>query len=138
MSDREAIIELLGRAGWAFDTQNIDVLCHSYTDDGQFHLQIQQGDLIRFDGLGVVRAMYEEAMAAQRSQGDQRRHIVTNFFFGDETPSSALATSYLLLMSISKDQIRVVTTGIYTDTVVKDSGRWRIRHRHLYLDLPPI
>lgn len=133
MADKQAVTELLNKGGWAYDTPDINFLADMFTEDGQFDLQIQKNDVIKFAGRANIRSLYENSLAAQT---DQRRHIVTNLFFADEKDNSITATSYLLLVAIADGQLKVLSTGVYTDKVVKDENQWRIKQRFLYLDLP--
>jgi len=133
MSDKQQITELLNKGGWAYDTGDVDFLADMFTEDGKFDLQIQKNDVIKFDGRTNIRALYEKSL---KTQTDQRRHIVTNLFFADEKDTSITATSYLLLTAVADNKLSVLSTGVYTDKLVKQGNTWRIKHRFLYLDLP--
>lgn len=133
MADKQAITELLNKGGWAYDTPDVEFLADMFTEDGKFDLQIQKNDVINFSGRANIRSLYENSLATQT---DQRRHVVTNLFFSDEKDNSITATSYLILIAVAEGKLNVLSTGVYTDKVVKDGNSWRIKHRFLYLDLP--
>ena len=134
MADKQAITELLGKGGWAYDAPDVDYLADMFTADGTFDLEIDgMGQVGSFAGRAEIRKLYEDSLA---SQEDQRRHVVTNVFFEDETESSATAVSYLVLIAIKDGALNVLSTGVYRDKVVLDGDTWRITHRDLHLDLP--
>ena len=134
MADKQAITELLGKGGWAYDTPDIDFLADMFTTDGTFDLSIDgMGQVGSFAGRAEIRKLYEDSLA---SQEDQRRHVVTNIFFEDETDDSVTAISYLVLIAVKDGALNVISSGVYKDRVVLDDGTWRIVHRDLHLDLP--
>lgn len=134
MADKQAISELLGKGGWAYDAPDVEFLADMFVEDGTFDLTIQgMGQVGSFSGRPEIRKLYEDSLA---SQEDQRRHVVTNIFFEDETDSSATAVSYLVLIAIKDGALNVISSGVYRDQVVLDGGKWRIKHRDLHLDLP--
>ena len=50
--------------------------------------------------------------------------------------SSVTAVSYLVLITVENGELKVVSSGMYTDGCVNVGGEWKIRKRRLYLDLP--
>lgn len=134
MADRQAISEMLGKGGWAYDAPDVDYLANMFTEDGTFDLTIQgMGQVGSFATRAEIRKLYEDSLA---SQSDQRRHVVTNIFFEAETETSVTAMSYLLLITIKDGALSVISSGVYKDRVVLDGDEWRIAHRDLHLDLP--
>jgi SnoaL-like domain len=134
MADKQAISEMLGKGGWAYDTPDVDYLADMFTEDGKFDLTIDgMGQVGSFSGRAEIRKLYEDSLA---SQTDQRRHVVTNIFFEDETDSSVTAMSYLVLIAVKDGALNVLSSGVYKDSVVLDGDVWRIAHRDLHLDLP--
>lgn len=134
MADKQAITEMLGKGGWAYDTPDVDYLADMFTEDGTFDLSIAGvGQAASFSGRAEIRKLYEDSLA---SQTDQRRHVVTNIFFEDDADESVTAVSYLVLITISDGALNVISTGVYKDQIVRDGEAWRIAHRDLHLDLP--
>jgi len=131
--DQQVVVELLHKAGWAYDTRNVNWLVDLFLPDGQFDLQIQSGDVLSFPGQNRIRDLYVDALA---SQNDQRRHIITNVFFDSVTPSSMTARSDVTLIAVMSGNLNIVSTGVYTDQLIKYEDRWRIKHRFEYLDRP--
>jgi hypothetical protein len=134
MADKQAITEMLGKGGWAYDTPDVDYLANMFTEDGTFDLAIEgMGQVGSFAGRAAIRKLYEDSLATQE---DRRRHVVTNIFFENETDTSVTAMSYLVLITIKDGAIKVISSGVYKDSVVLDGGTWRIAHRDLHLDMP--
>ena len=134
MADKQAVSEMLGKAGWAYDVGELDYLETIFTDDALFTLSIEgQGQVGKFEGLDTIMGLYR---GAKEAADDQRRHVVSNIFFEDETDNSITAVSYLTLISIKDGGLNTISSGIYTDKVELVDGAWLIRHRDLALDLP--
>jgi ketosteroid isomerase-like protein len=134
MADKQAITELLNKGGYAYDTGDVDFLTDMFTEDGRFELSITGvGPVGPFEGREAVRKLFADSL---ESQSDQRRHVVTNIFFEDETDDSITAYSYLVLITVKDGALDVISSGVYRDTVVRDGDAWRIKLRNLALDLP--
>jgi hypothetical protein len=78
--------------------------------------------------------LYRGAKEAQANQ--QRRHVVSNLFFTDETDTAVTVTSYLTLIVNEGGAMKLTSTGLYTDRFVWVDGAWRLAHRDLKLDAP--
>ena len=134
MADKQAVTELLNRAGVAYDTGDSDFLIEMFAPDGAaFEMTIAGGEPIVFKGSEAISKLFTGAM---REQTDQRRHVVTNLYFENETETAVTAISYLVLISVENGKLSVLTTGIYTDDCVLVDGCWKVRKRSLALDLP--
>ena len=134
MADKQAVTELLNRAGVAYDTGDSDFLIDMFAPDGPvFEMTVSGGEPIVFEGSEAIAGLFAGAM---EEQADQRRHVVTNLCFENETETSVTAISYLVLISVENGKLRVLSTGIYTDDCVLVDGRWKILKRSLALDLP--
>ena len=134
MADKQAVSEILGKIGWAYDQGKLDYIEGVFTDDALFTLSIDgQGQVGNFEGKDTIMGLYRDAKAAAT---DQRRHVVSNIFFEDETDTSVTAVSYLTLISIQDGELNTISAGVYTDKVELVDGSWLIRHRDLALDLP--
>lgn len=133
MADTLAITGLLNRAGTAYDTGDLEFIMDLFLDDSVFELVIAGNDPMVFEGKENIRALFE---GAHETQTDQRRHCVTNIYFTDETETSVTAVSTLILISVENGALTVLSSGVYTDSVVLTDGSWRLQRRHLHLDLP--
>ena len=134
MADKQAVTELLNRAGVAYDTGDSGFLIDMFAPDGAaFEMTISGGEPIVFEGSEAIAGLFSGAM---EEQTDQRRHVVTNLYFENETETSVTAVSYLVLISVENGKLTVLSTGIYTDDCVLVDGHWKILKRSLALDLP--
>jgi 3-phenylpropionate/cinnamic acid dioxygenase small subunit len=134
MADKQAISEILGRLGWAYDSGNLDYFEEIYTKNARFTVTIAgMGQVGDYRSIENIMVLYRGSKA---SQTDQRRHVVSNIFFADETPTTATAVSYLTLLATKDGVTKTLSAGVYTDKFVLLGGAWRIQHRDLNLDAP--
>ncbi|WP_158734747.1 nuclear transport factor 2 family protein [Alteribacillus sp. YIM 98480] len=132
--DKLAIHELLSRASYGLDERNIDMLSGCFAEDAVMTLRIADGDMIGpFDGHQSIMKLMKDSM---ETQTDKRRHVTSNLFFEDESETNAKAISYLTLFATENGVIKLLTTGIYRDEVVKTADGWKLKKRHLDLELP--
>ena len=129
-----AIQELLGRAAYGLDMRNLDMLAACFAEDAEFTLRIAGGDLVGpFEGREGIMGLMTGSMAEQT---DQRRHNISNLYFEKEGKKSAVVISNVTLFATENDEVRLITTGVYRDEVVRIGDDWQLQHRHLDLDLP--
>ena len=133
MADTLAITGILNRAGTAYDTGDLEYVLGLFLEDGAFEIVIAGRDPMVFEGSDAIRGLFE---GAHSTQTDQRRHCITNIYFTDETDTSVTAVSTLILISVENGALKVLSSGLYTDTVVLVDGSWKLQRRHLRLDLP--
>ncbi len=135
MSARGDIENTFHRWALAYDENDPDAMEACFTKDAVLTMRIGDGDLVGpFDGRDAIMGLMRDSLA---SQTDQRRHITTNIIIRREDEQSAETESYLTLIAVENGQIRVLSSGKYQDTLVaEDDGVWRLRSRHIALDLP--
>lgn len=135
MTARAEIEDVLGRASWGYDENDVDLIAAQFTETASMTLQIgREGDTIGpFEGREQIRKLHADSLAAQT---DQRRHNVSNLTIWSESADAASVTSNLTLLSIENGAIKVLSSGWYRDELVRDGGGWHIAKRHVYLDLP--
>lgn len=135
MTARAEIENVLGRAAWGYDENDVDLVAAQFTEDASMTLQIgRDGDTIGpFEGREAIRTLHADSLAAQT---DQRRHNVSNLLVNAETADTASTVCNLTLLSIEDGAVRVLSSGWYRDELVREGGDWLIRTRHIYLDLP--
>ena len=134
MADKQAVTELLNRAGVAYDTAYTDFLREMFVEDGaQSHMTIAGGDIIPFEGKETIGKLFADSL---QEQTDQRRHVITNIYFTDEADDSVTAISYLVLISVENSELKVLSSGMYTDNCVRQGDDWKLQKRRLDLDLP--
>lgn len=135
MSARAELENVLGRASWGYDENDVDLIAAQFTEDAVMTLQIgRDGDPIGpFDGRAAIATMHADSLAAQT---DQRRHNLSNVTVVEESPDTATTTANLTLLSIENGQLRTISSGWYRDEFRREDDVWRIARRHIYLDLP--
>lgn len=133
-ADCLAIVETLNRYAWAYDTRDLAALGACFTADGVFDITLEGADgWGPYESRDAIVAWLGEVMAGQN---DQRRHCVTNVVFRELGSERARVDSYLVLTAVEAGQLRVVCTGTYHDSLVRDAEGWRIAHKTLRLDNP--
>ena len=131
LEQKLAVHELLGRAAYAYDERDLVMLEDCFSADARFSMRIAGGDLVGpFEGREAIMGLMKGAMEAQT---DVRRHVISNIFF-DEGAEQPTVVSNLTLVATEDGEIRLLSAGVYRDTVVEQGGRWRVLARHLELD----
>lgn len=130
---KQAILELLARAAYGFDEGDVEMLRNIFTEEASFVINTAgvNGNAV-YKGHQAIMALQTDALEVQT---DKRRHVVTNTFFTSESDSKATAVSNVIITSVENGAIRLVTSGIYRDEVVREEGQWRIASRDLDLDM---
>jgi ketosteroid isomerase-like protein len=129
--DKIAIAELLARASYAYDQRDLELLESGFCEDAVVSLCIAGGDLVGpFEGRDNVMQLYLDAMA---SQNDVRRHVVSNSFFS-VSDDVVEVTSNLTLFATEEGKTKLLSAGLYRDTVRQVDNQWRIATRHVDLD----
>jgi hypothetical protein len=90
-----------------------------------------EGD-VSFEGRDAIMGLMRDSMEAQH---DQRRHVVTNVFFEQLAGDRATVISNVTITSVEHGAIRLVTSGLYRDAVIREDGCWRIAKRRIELDM---
>ena len=125
------IHELLSRAAYAFDIQDMTMLEACFAKDAEFSMRIADGDIIGpFVGHAAVMKLFTDSIAVQT---DVRRHVISNIFFeSNNDPIEVI--SNLTLVATESGEIAVLTAALYRDTVIFEDGEWRLLKRFLQLD----
>lgn len=134
MADRNAINDALAKYCYGYDNNELSLVEEAFTADATMSLRIGDGDLVGpFEGRDAILGLMRDSLA---SQTDQRRHLTVNTWFKDESEDDATVVSYLLLSAVEDGKLTVLTSGVYTDKVVRDGSAWKIAERFLQLDAP--
>ena len=134
VADKIAVGELLARSAFGLDVKDLDQLDTCFTPDANFSLTIEGvPDVSRFAGRDEIMGLFRGALDAQT---DERKHVISNIWYRAENPTSATVISYLSLFATENGLTVLVTTGLYTDEVVKVGDQWLIADRDLKLDRP--
>ena len=127
------IHELLNRAAYAYDEREVGMLEACFAKQASFSMRIAGGSLIGpFESKNGIMSLMTGSMA---EQNDVRRHVISNIFF-DVADDKIVVISNLTLMATENEAIQLLSSGIYRDQVIKESGQWCIANRYLELDKP--
>lgn len=133
MADRNAIENVLASWALGYDAREVPRMAECFTADAVMTMDIggteQMGPYV---GHAEVMKHFTDHHEVQT---DQRRHVTTNVVIDDETETSATVTSYLSLLVTDEGSTRLQATGVYHDQFVLEGSRWKIRRRHLDLDV---
>lgn len=133
-ADKLAIHELLSRAAYGLDEQDLGAIERCFAPKASMVVRITDGPTVGpFDGRDAIMKLMADSIAAQT---DKRRHVVSNIFFEAENDAACTVVSNLTLFATENGANRLVTTGLYRDKVAKADGEWLIVGRELALDMP--
>ncbi len=131
LEQKLAIHELLGRAAYAYDERDMELLESGFAGAATMSMRIAGGDLIGpFEGRAAIMQLMHDSMAQQT---DVRRHVISNIFFEEES-GQPVVVSNLTLVATENGKAALLATGVYRDTLIEEDGGWRILKRHVELD----
>lgn len=134
VADKLLIQELLNRASYGLDIQNLEQIKACFTPDASMIVNIAGGTVFGpFEGRETIMKLMSDSIDAQT---DVRKHVISNLFFEEEADTTARTISNLTLFGTENGDVRLITTGFYHDQLIKVDGQWRIAVRQLDLDLP--
>ena len=132
-NEKLAIHELLNRAAYGYDSRNIEMLSECFAEEAEMTMRIAGGDLVGpFKGNKEIMKLMTSSM---EQQSDKRLHEISNIFFEKEDGEVATVLSSLTLIAVADGGIKLLTTGIYRDDVIKEDNSWKLKKRHLDLEL---
>ena len=130
--DRQAIQQLLSSYGSHHDARDFDSLAQCFTENAAYTMVVAGAEPI---GPRLGRdAIIDQIRIFKSRQTDQRRHVITNFLFDQETASRARVRTYVTVIAVADGVLEVVSSGVYTDIVVRTEWGWRIADKRLHLD----
>ncbi len=132
MADHDAITQLFATYAWAHDNKEFELLDDVFTDVSEFTVDITGGPTI--GPLRSRRETVEFIRDTTLNQGDQRRHVITNVRFSNETDAETRATAILSLFVTLNNELTVQATGWYDCQAVLNDGTWRFERMYLTLD----
>jgi hypothetical protein len=134
MADRGRIADLWGGYGAANDLHDLDLVESCFTEDASFTIHIAgAGSVGPLQPRKEIVAFFRDALTAQT---DQRRHVLTNLRYLEDTQERARMTAYLSLVVTDNGQTVLKSAGVYETEVILDDGEWRFRSMVLSLDSP--
>jgi hypothetical protein len=133
IQDKIAVQELLARASYALDTRDMVTLSQCFASNATLEIRIAGvPEESRFSGRTQIMGLMQNAADTQT---DVRRHVTTNVLVESTSASTANAISNLTLTAVENGAIRLVTSGYYKDSLVREGGAWMIGTRRIELDL---
>ena len=121
IEDQLAIQQLVARYNHAIDSGDAEAYADTFTEDGV----LDAGDLV-LSGYEALYAFADSFAMTVRAP----RHIASNLVIdgdGDRAQLRAYVQLYGLDGVPPRQEVRA--SGIYTDTLVKEDGRWRFVRR---------
>jgi hypothetical protein len=132
MTVRQDIKNTLAKWTVGYDERSVPMMADCFTQDAVMSLDIGEMKMGPFDGHAEVMKHFTDH---HEIQTDQRRHVTTNVVVEDVTDATARSVSYLSLWVTEDNAVRLQAAGVYRDEWTNAEGPWRIRHRHLTLDV---
>jgi 3-phenylpropionate/cinnamic acid dioxygenase small subunit len=132
LADHDAITQLFATYAWAHDNKEFELLDGVFTEVSDFTVDITGGATI-----GPLRLRQETVDFIRDTtidQGDQRRHVITNVRFSNESDQETRVTAILSLFVTLDNELTVQATGWYDCQAVLDDGAWRFASMYLTLD----
>lgn len=121
--DRLDIIERLARYAWALDTGDTDAMLQNFTDDAVIRMMSSN-----WQGRDGVRQFAEHFRNDSTFPG-RMHHISQTIIEGDGDQASV--RSYGVITHRMRNGVNFIHwQGYYSDTVVKQGGKWLIKSRH--------
>jgi hypothetical protein len=124
----------VARYCWAYDERRRDLLEGCFIEDAAW-----EGSVGGSQAVGPIRgrdSILEWLAGFWPHQHDQRRHMLMNPLVERRSEGEAEVHAYLLLVSARDQSVSLETTGFYRVSVVREDGRWRIRHLFAGFDAP--
>ena len=123
--DYVEIEQLYAQYNHAIDSGDAEGWAATFTPDGTFNVFSGRDALI-----GFVKQWRE------KMNGAHRRHWNTNLRIVP-TKDGASGAVFLMLLDVSTRPPSIVSSGAYTDTLVRTSDGWRFKSRTYKGDAPP-
>jgi hypothetical protein len=124
MADFVQAQQLLARYCYAHDARDLTMLRTCFSRDARM-----QGATGPDAIVDAYAAMYTRLTA-------RRRHVLTNFFFLEETETAGLLQAYETFYLIRDEKLELHLTGIYRARVVLEDGAWKIHTIEASFDVP--
>ncbi|MEG6509974.1 nuclear transport factor 2 family protein [Methyloligella sp. 2.7D] len=135
-ADRAAIENLLYAYSFAYDNYEAEAWLDLFTDDAVFVAGTPGQPAVSFTGEGF-RKFWTARMKAFAKSGNQRRHLMSNILFLDQTKDTAhVSVAGLLTNAHDGKNFSPVTSLNYEGWLVKGPEGWKIKRWHDMPDAP--
>jgi ketosteroid isomerase-like protein len=135
-ADRLAIANLLYAYSFAYDNYEADAWFKLFTSDAVFVAGVAGEDAYSFTGEGF-RKFWSERMKDFSTSGNQRRHLMSNILFLDQTADTAhVSVTGLLTNAKDGKTFTAVSSLNYEGWLKKGPDGWKIQRWHDFPDSP--
>lgn len=135
-ADRLAIANLLYAYSFAYDNYEADAWFKLFTDDVVFVAGVPGAGAVSFTGDGF-RTFWRERMQQFSTSGNQRRHLMSNILFLQQTADTAhVSVAGLLTNAKDGKTFTAVSSLNYEGWLVKGPNGWKIKRWHDFPDAP--
>ncbi|MBJ3774383.1 nuclear transport factor 2 family protein [Acuticoccus mangrovi] len=134
VTDRAAITNLISAYSFAYDNFEAAAWLSLFTADAEFVAGEPGEPALSFTGDGF-RSFWTKRMNAFRSSGEQRRHLMANILFLDQTADTAhVSVVGLLASTADAHTFSAVSSLNYEGWLVKGPDGWKIKRWHDFPD----
>lgn len=132
--DRAAIENLIHAYAFAYDNGEADAWFSLFTADVVFVAGEPGSEPIAFSGDGFTK-FWTDRMKTFGTSGDQRRHLMSNILFLEQTADTAhVSVGGLLTNARDGKDFAAVSSLNYEGWLVKDKDGWKIQRWHDFPD----
>ena len=123
--DRLDILDLYARQAWAFDTGDVDGYVATFAPDAVLDLARQH------HGQQEIRRFAEDFRAKDVGLPGSQHHVDQIVMEGDDRRCSvhAYVTRSYRMSGRGRNNTLIIWQGYYTDSLIKDDGRWLIQQQ---------
>ncbi|WP_099021498.1 nuclear transport factor 2 family protein [Mycolicibacterium palauense] len=134
--DRLAVKHLVDTYALAYDNRQAEQWFELFTDDAVFAVGVPGQPPVEQRGE-QFRGFWRDRMSTFGESGDQRRHLMSNIVFLEETDTTAHASVLGLLVNTSDGAAFTAVAALnYEGWFVKRDGVWKISRWHDFPDGP--
>ena len=134
VTDRAAIANLLAAYSFAYDNYEAEAWLSLFTSDVVFVAGEPGDPTLSFSGDGF-RSFWTERMKEFRTSGEQRRHLMANILFLEQTADTAhVSVGGLLTNAKDGKTFSAVSSLNYEGWLVKGADGWKIKRWHDFPD----
>ena len=130
LEDKLAIQDLEARYCSTADFGDIEGWVKCFSEDGVLETSVftlKGADALR---KYITQRTQHVSETAPEGCAHPIRHLVMNMII-DVNGVQAKATCYHLMLQITRDGIKIVTTGVTADQLLKEDDQWRITYRRV-------
>jgi ketosteroid isomerase-like protein len=137
VADRAAIANVIQAYALAYDTYSADAWFDLFTPDAVFVVSATGGVPVVQSG-DAFRGFWRDRLTNFKTSGNQRRHVMSNITFLDQTRTTAHVSIVGLLTNVKDAKtFSVITSLNYEAWFEKVGGVWKIKTWHDFPDSSP-